>query len=180
MAVYVLWDVYDTYRLWYMTRTARRYAREIDLSFILGSRANQEEFCRLLDIIDQVNWNLVPEEQISRRNPCIDHSPGRNGPGGDFIWYDPWTCQHTDGRQAKHLRKNPRAIPPTQPTGYLFEPMPVNSDALVHEYEDIINDVPMGEPKEELDAPNDGNEVEPTPAAIQESASMPAPMPTVH
>ncbi|PXF44339.1 hypothetical protein BWQ96_05903 [Gracilariopsis chorda] len=36
VALYVLWDVYDTYLLWYMSLTARRYARELDLSLILG------------------------------------------------------------------------------------------------------------------------------------------------
>ncbi|PXF40622.1 hypothetical protein BWQ96_09653 [Gracilariopsis chorda] len=90
MAEYVLWDVYDNYCLCYMTSMARHYGRELDLSFILGSRAKQEEIRRLLDIINQLNWTLVPAEQSSRINPRIDHSPGRNGPGGDFNWYGPW------------------------------------------------------------------------------------------
>ncbi|PXF49659.1 hypothetical protein BWQ96_00537 [Gracilariopsis chorda] len=70
-------------------------------------------------------------------------------------------------------------MPPTQPTGYLFEPMPMNSDVLVDKYQEIANDVAMGEPEEEVDAPNDGTDVEYIPAAMQESAPAPAPLPTL-
>lgn len=174
MAAYVLWDVYDTYRLWYMSPTARRYARELDLSSVLGSRANQEEFCRLMDVIDQINWNLVPAGQAARGAHDYDHSPGRNSPGGDFVWYDPWTSQHIDGAQAKHLRENPRAMPPTQPTGYMFEPAPVNSGALVGELEASEAETGSGGEAMEVPPPYAGHDVEPSPASMQTPAPMPS------
>ncbi|PXF39464.1 hypothetical protein BWQ96_10849 [Gracilariopsis chorda] len=55
IAVRVLWDVYHTYGLWYICPTALGYARQLDLSFVLGSRANQETFRRLLDVIDHLS-----------------------------------------------------------------------------------------------------------------------------
>lgn len=110
MACYMLWDAYDTYRLWHMSPVARGLARLFDLSLVLGSAANQADIRHLMEIMDQVNWNMVPNEQRARGSLPLsnDHSPGRtSNQGGDFNWYDPWTREHFTTETAQHLRKNP-------------------------------------------------------------------------
>ncbi|CAN8063272.1 unnamed protein product [Agarophyton chilense] len=79
MAVFLLWDAYDTFRVWYMLPTARKYAKELDLSLVLGSRANHADFLHLLDLIDSVDWSGVPSDQSAcgTRARHHDHSPGR-------------------------------------------------------------------------------------------------------
>ncbi|PXF42203.1 hypothetical protein BWQ96_08071 [Gracilariopsis chorda] len=117
-ACYILCDVYDTYLLWYMTPVARQLARSLDCSVVLGSSVNQADFHHLLDVMDQVNWDLVPNEHRARGSLALsaDHAPGRtSNQGGDFI------CQ---------------------PVGYVFEPQPANSDAPDDEegYDDPVID----------------------------------------
>lgn len=153
MAVFLLWDAYDVYRIWYLRPLARQYARSLDLSLVLGSRANQEDLRHLLDVMDQVNWEQVPAEQQQRgeRQRQLEYSPGRTANAGDFVWYDPWTRQHLTSEQAAHLCRNPRAMPPTQPTGYVHEPAPANEDVLTDEdqqvaYEDEPYEMEQGSP----------------------------------
>ncbi|CAN8068179.1 unnamed protein product [Agarophyton chilense] len=98
MAVFLLWDGYDIFRVWYMSPTARKYARELDLSLVLGSRANHADFLHLVDLIDTS--------------------------AGDLVWYDPWTRQLITSEQARFLRENPRDMPPNQLTGYLYDATP--------------------------------------------------------
>ncbi|CAN8067188.1 unnamed protein product [Agarophyton chilense] len=126
MAVFLLWDAYDTFRVWYMSPTARKYARELDLSLILGSRANHADFLHLVDLIDSVDWSGVPADQSARgtRARHHDHSPGRTESAGDFVWYDTWTCQLITSEQARFLRENPRDMPPNQLTGYVYDATP--------------------------------------------------------
>ncbi|CAN8076680.1 unnamed protein product [Agarophyton chilense] len=123
MAVFLLWDAYDTFRVWYMSPTARKYARELNLSLVLGSNANHADFLHLVDLIDSVDWSGVPADQSARRPRARhhDHSPGRTASAGDFVWYDPWTRQLITSEQARFLRENPRDMPPNQLTGYVYE-----------------------------------------------------------
>ncbi|PXF42969.1 hypothetical protein BWQ96_07307 [Gracilariopsis chorda] len=115
------------------------------MSLVLGSSANQADFHHLLDVMDQVNWDLVPNEHRARGSLALsaDHSPGRNSnQGGDFIWYDPWTREHVTTEAAKHLRQNRRAMQTTQTVSYVFEPQLAKSDAFDDEegYDDPVID----------------------------------------
>ncbi|CAN8069268.1 unnamed protein product [Agarophyton chilense] len=126
MAVFFLWDAYDTFRVWYMSPTARKYARELNLSLVPGSRANHADFLHLVDVIDGVDWSGVPADQSARgtRARHYDHSPGRTASAGDFVWYDPWTRQLITSEQARFLRENPGDMPPNQLTGYVYDATP--------------------------------------------------------
>ena len=126
IAVFLLWDVYDSHRLWFLPRQVRDYAKELDLSFPLGSRKNNAEFRYLISIIESVNWDDVPLEQ-SRRSGTNRRNfwPGRVGSSGDFVWFDPWTKELVSRDRAAELRRNRRERPPTQPTGFRYEPAPV-------------------------------------------------------
>ena len=143
VAVYLLWDVYDTCRLWYLPPTLCSYMRILDLSLPLGSTANYRELLELINVLEHVQWELVPEDQRKRGAPRrSEFSPGRRGPGGDFIWYDPWTKTHLSCEAARALRDNPRVMPAGTPYGYVFEPDP----ALYAEDEE---DEPMEDPDED-------------------------------
>ncbi|PXF41657.1 hypothetical protein BWQ96_08668 [Gracilariopsis chorda] len=167
MAVFILWDAYDTYRVSYMSPTAREYARNLDLSLVLGSRANQEDFRHLMNVMDQINWDLVPADQAARGNRSRqrEYSPGRTADAGDFVWYDPWTRQHLTSEQAPYLRQNPRAQPATQPTGYIFEPY-----AAVMDYMSEDGDADYSEGPYEMDTeapiPEEDTTVNPLPVNL--------------
>ena len=48
VAAYVLWDAYDNCRLWALSATLIGFIRQLDLSQVLGSRANEREMLELL------------------------------------------------------------------------------------------------------------------------------------
>ncbi|CAN8075293.1 unnamed protein product [Agarophyton chilense] len=136
MAAYILWGTYHTYRVWYMSPTARRYARQLNLSLVLGFRAKYDEFLLLVDLIDSTDWHGIPLEQSARgtRVRHQDHLPGRTANAGDFVLYNPWTGQIITFDQARELLANPRESPQNQRTGYVFESTP--SDFADQEYEE--------------------------------------------
>lgn len=104
---FVLWYLYDTSQLWYVLDRVHELARDIYLSFILGSDVNHRELLDLLDVFDSTDWSKVPVT-ISRR--CIRrdyHSPSRASGSGFFVWYDPYTRAVTDSvtsRDSSRLR----------------------------------------------------------------------------
>lgn len=52
---------------------------------------NQQELWGVLDEIEGIKWEKVPADQRKPGNPrSIEHSPGRQGPGGDIIWCNTW------------------------------------------------------------------------------------------
>ena len=51
VAAFILFDVYESLRLWWLSPTLIAAMRALDLSFVLGSQANAEELYRLLDVI---------------------------------------------------------------------------------------------------------------------------------
>lgn len=88
---FVLWELYDTLRIWYVPPRVREITREVDLSLILGSEVNHGEFLYQLDVVDSTDWSEVPLSQARRDTRSDNHSPDRTNISGDFIWYDPYT-----------------------------------------------------------------------------------------
>ena len=131
-----LWEVYDTYRLWFVPPKMRTMIRQLDLSKVLGSRFNYAELLGLLDVIDHVDWSRVTEENRRRGNRRRDYSPGRSGRGGDYIIYDPRIRAEITEAKSEQLMEDHRDMPPGYPTGYVFElPRPVfdvDADRNVH------------------------------------------------
>ncbi|CAN8072608.1 unnamed protein product [Agarophyton chilense] len=110
-----------------------------------------------------------------RGRPRRDYSPGRTCLGSDFVWYNPWTNQHIDGDHAKVLQETPRAMPPTQPTGYVHKPTPHNADALVEEMQEIDYDEEPEDLILEDPALGENNAIEPMVLAAMQS-SVPEPV----
>lgn len=92
--------------------------------------------------MDQIHWNLIPADLAARGNWSHqrEYSHSRMTDAVDFVWYDPWTPQPLTSEQARHLRHNPRAPPPTLPTSYVFEP-----DAAVIDYMSECEDADISE-----------------------------------
>lgn len=85
VAVFLLRDLYDTCRLWYIKPRARTHS-EIDLYFVLGYSVNNRELSERVFVIDGVDWYEVPVEQTRRGTCRNDASSGHSVEAGDFVW----------------------------------------------------------------------------------------------
>ena len=96
IAVVVLREVYDHYRLWFVQPKAREFLRQLDLRGPLGGNANVRELGRLLEVIERLPWSERPHEWNKRAQVegqrIRDRCPGRGGYFADFVYYDPWIC----------------------------------------------------------------------------------------
>ena len=52
VAVWLLWEVYDSMRLWWVSPSVIRGIRALDLLLVLGCQANVDELHSLLDVIE--------------------------------------------------------------------------------------------------------------------------------
>lgn len=101
----------------------RQKIRSLDLSYPPGSSTNNREVLELLKVIDGVTWGHVSADQGKRSAArSIEYSPGRKGPGDDFVWYDQGTKSPLGDESAHALRSNQREMLEHQPIRYIFEP----------------------------------------------------------
>ena len=56
MAVFALQAVYETQRIWRFSKRVCRHVRQLDLSLVLGSRANYDELLKYVAPIEEFNW----------------------------------------------------------------------------------------------------------------------------
>lgn len=120
-AAFLLADVYDSLRLWWIPRATIEACRSLDLSTILGSQANVTDFLELLNVIEGVDFYQYPESQ-SLRYLGEGHRRSRWTPCADFVFYDPWERQLLTKVQYESLRtRGRRQMPVGHPTGYDFE-----------------------------------------------------------
>ena len=89
VAAWVLWDVYDTFRLWYVPRRVRAAIRQLNLQYLLGAASNERELHRLLSVIESVDWQTA--EFVYTTYGCASLEDPRELAPGDFICYDPWS-----------------------------------------------------------------------------------------
>lgn len=116
VSAFLLWDVYDTWRLWYIPPKLREYILDLDLTVPLGDAATAEELQGLVRVIAAIDWDNVSRENSTRplrpsgRRPNV--SPGRNNPNhGDWVWYDPWAGSFCSQETAKASRHQARVSP---------------------------------------------------------------------
>lgn len=129
VAAFLLWDLYDNYRVWALSPRVIALIRSLDLTYVLGGRQNFEEVLAILDLIERTEWSEVDEANRNRGDTRQDHSPGRVGPGGDFIWCEPGTLRLLDREEAlSRAAAGPpgehRPIPAGHPTHHA--PVPVH------------------------------------------------------
>ena len=129
VAAFLLWDLYDNYRVWALSPRVIGFIRSLDLTYVLGGRQNYEEVLAIVDLIERTEWSEVDEANRNRGDTRQDHSPGRVGPGGDFVWCEPGTLrllgrEEALSRAAAGPPGEHRPIPPGHPTHHA--PVPVH------------------------------------------------------
>lgn len=60
VAAFLLWEVYDTHRLWWIPYMVLESILYLDLSIPLGGAANYAEVRDLMEVLSRVSWNDVP------------------------------------------------------------------------------------------------------------------------
>ena len=107
-AAYLLMDVYDSLRLWWIPTALIEAIRALDLVEVLGNQANVHELNQLLQVIESTDFTMV-DSQNSLRYANTGFCPGRTAPGGDFIYYDPWTRTKLSKSQYEAMRTRGRS-----------------------------------------------------------------------
>jgi len=102
IAVALVWDAYDTGRLWYCPPRVIDALRRLDLSLALGAEGNSD-LSRFLDKIESTRWELVPFAN-NCRGQGRNESPGRTAVSGDFIFFDPETGETLSAFEARRRR----------------------------------------------------------------------------
>lgn len=74
-----------------MSPTARGRARNLDLSPMRGLRASHEDFRHRIDVMQHINWDLLPADQGAHENRSRkrEYSPAWKAHAGDFVWCPP-------------------------------------------------------------------------------------------
>ena len=58
VAAFLLWEAYDHYRVWALSPTLIGFIRRLDLTRVLGTRADADKMLQLLEFIERTNWSL--------------------------------------------------------------------------------------------------------------------------
>ena len=120
IAVFLLWEVYDQCRLWFLPTRVITDLRNMRIKDELGSEYNVVELKDYLDRIESTDWTQVPVSQALRgATRRVDHSPGRKADAGDFIYYSPWLDRVITAEEARAESRNPRQHPEGFKTGYV-------------------------------------------------------------
>jgi hypothetical protein len=118
-AAYLLFEVWDVYRLWAMSPDMLINMEKLDLEVVFGNASSADELRRLMAVIRGTNFAAVPTD-CRARGQMPSRSPGRQGPGGDWIWYDPSRRELLHSRDTARARANAldRSIPDGFPRGW--------------------------------------------------------------
>ena len=89
VAVTILWEVYDTHRLFNLPRFLNYTleSKNIDLACVLRSRENERELKELLGVIKEVDFDNVPQEMVGYTNeetPDGSRKPAPKPSGGQI------------------------------------------------------------------------------------------------
>ena len=123
VAAALLWEVYDTYRLFWLPQRLCEGIRSSDLNWLLGSKKNADELLDLVSVIENVDWSRVSWRQRRRKvppHPKVSLTV-RTDNGGDFIWYDPFERREMSAEEAQERHTMPKPqLPAQHPTGYVY------------------------------------------------------------
>ena len=124
-AAFILQEVYDNFRLWAVSPHTISFSRELDLVPILGNRENVDEYLHLLRVVERTDFAQLPPTWRARGEKKEDSSPGRVGPGGDWLYYDPFARRAISEADAKRFAARERPpIPEGHPMGFDFDTAP--------------------------------------------------------
>ena len=124
VAAYILFEMYDTYRLWALSPDLIRDIRALDLVRVLGSQRNADELRRLLTVIETTNLAELDPGWTSR-GVIESVSASRRGPGADWLYYNPWARRIATGAETRaYCATNIRPIPDGHPRGWDHSAVP--------------------------------------------------------
>ena len=103
VAVSLVWDAYDSGRLWHCPPRVIDALQRLNLTAVLGYEGNAD-LGRLLRIISRVDWGTVSPRNNCRRRHGRDESPGRSTASGDFVYLDPTTGEILESWEARRRR----------------------------------------------------------------------------
>lgn len=107
-------------RLWWVPPKAVAAMRAPSLAGIIGSQVNMNEFRRLLEEVERVDLYGVSVQQ-SLHYHSSEHCLSRFGDGGDYVYYDPWSCSVINWAQYETLlMRGCRQMLPGDLFGYDF------------------------------------------------------------
>ena len=120
-AAFILFDVYDSLRLWALSPRTISFCRELDLVPVLGNDANVQEFHDLLRVIEATDYTRYPTSQRNRGEKG-DYCLGRTGAGADYVYFCPLEKRilSLDEFIVKRRRGRPK-IPRNYPRGFSFD-----------------------------------------------------------
>ena len=120
-----LWELYDSYRLFWLPDLLLAGIRRLNLDRVLGCPCNGRDLSHLLGIIEDTEWSDVPASQRLRQHPAregsVDYAvTGRNDAGGDWLLYDPWEREFLPDSLHRERRAHKPTRPNNHPRGYVF------------------------------------------------------------
>jgi len=173
----LLYDVYDTYRLWWVPPTVIAFARQLGyaMATALGSESNVDEVLELLDVVEATRFDDLPDAWRDRvtHNPNrrVDYHSGCRNPvsdiGADFCYYDPWQRVKVSREVAENRAAAVRVTPDNIPSGW--------------EHNEDTDDRPPRDASRDFDpslpTPRQGGEypVQSYPEAVPQSGVVPGP-----
>lgn len=104
IAIYLVWDAFDTGRLWYCPPHVLGALRALPLEYVLGADG-ANDLRRFTVLIERTDWDSVPPHQSQRQqSKRYNFCPGRTATAGDFIWVDANSGRPVRGWIAKRKR----------------------------------------------------------------------------
>ena len=108
VAMTLLWETYDCWRLWNLPPQLISLMRRLDYSVPIGGADADAELHSLLDKIENVDWDSVPRQNSSRsfirQRPSF--SAGRSHRGaGDYAGFNTWTGSQCSCEEARLSRQ---------------------------------------------------------------------------
>ena len=104
IAMYLVWDAYDTGRLWYCPPKVLSAFHTLPFCVVLGVDGARD-LRKFVAIIESVDWSAVPAHQSQRRGSRRPNlSPGRSADSGDFVWVDAHAGKIVSSWSAKRKR----------------------------------------------------------------------------
>lgn len=112
---------HEEYRLWYVTPNVIAFARRLcmDMAVVLGSRGNECELLEMLSIIESTQFETLPNAWRDSTTRSVDYHTCRTGPGGDFLYYDPWLRRKVDKPTAMSHAAATRVVPDDVQLGWV-------------------------------------------------------------
>ena len=92
----LMYDVYDTYRLWWFPPDIFRFAWKLGDAMVpcIGSLRIVHEVLELVGFIEAMNFKLVYSSWRDRSNRSTDYHVGRTVPDGNWVYYNPFERQN--------------------------------------------------------------------------------------